>query len=180
MRTAWLILLAACLAIDLTGATVGFQVSDLGGGTFRYTYSISSFPACPCMGDALDLSFDPTVYKSLQAGQAEPSSDWSLLLFTPNTPPGAFGDYLATALVNSPSFAGPFTVEFTLQAGAHPGPQPFTIFDPNFTAITSGETIGITPPIPGLPEPSSLSLVVAGLLIGGVAGYARRRAHNRS
>lgn len=172
MRTVWLTLSAACLAMSASAATIEFQVSDLGGGNFRYTYSIASFTACPCLGDTLDLSFDPAIYSTVFNGHVAPATDWSFLLFPPNTPPGAFGDFLVQALVNNPSFAGPFSVDFTLQAGAHAGSQPFTIFDPNFSPITTGNT---TPLVSGVPEPATLSLAVAGALLAGVAGYARRR-----
>lgn len=174
MRMVSLTLVAGCLAVQLSGATIGFQASSLGGNTFRYTYSISGFTFQA--NQELDIFFDPLVYDTLFNGKA--SSDFNLLLFQPNNPPGTPGDYSATALVNNPSLAGPFSVDFTLKPGGQPGPQPFTIFDQNFTPITSGFT---TPQGVGVvPEPASLSLAFAGLFSGSLLWSVKRRARRKA
>jgi|ERR1039457_6037403 hypothetical protein len=176
MRIVWLALLAACLAVNVSAATIGFTSSNLGGGIFQYTYSISNLPACPpCLGETVDITFDPTVYASLVDGQANPATDWSLMLFQPDVPPGAFGDYFATALVSNPSLAGPFTVNVTLHPGAQLGPQAFTIYDANFNPIGFGTTSSST-----VPEPAGFPLTVTGTLIGAVCWYSRRRLARRA
>ena len=164
MRAISLTMFAAGLAAQLSGAAIQFEVSNLGGGTFQYTYSVTSFLPCTpsCAGDTLDLSFDGSVYNLLSNPVAQPSSDWSTTLFQPNTLPGLAGDFLVTALVDHPSLAGPLSVDFTLQQGGSPGSQPFTIFDANFNAVGSGET---TSGVTTSPEPANL-LLVAGALIG--------------
>ena len=157
MRMISLSLLVAGLAAHLSGATIEFQVSNLGGGNFRYTYTIASFVPCTpsCAGDTLDLSFPGSVYDVLSNPVAQPASDWTTQLFQPNALPGLAGDYLLTSNVSNPSLAGPFRIDFTLQPGAQPGSQPFTIFDANFNTLATGET---TPLITGVPEPASFSL----------------------
>ena len=173
MRIALLTVLAAGVAAQLSGATVGFQVTSLGGNTFRYNYFISGFMFQ--QNQELDIFFDPARYGMLFNGVAQPASDWSLLLFQPNNPPGAPGDYSLAARVNNPSLAGPFSVDFTFLGPVRPGPgsQPFTIFDQNFVPIQSGVT---TPQGQGaVPEPASFSLAMAGLILGGFWA-ARRRA----
>jgi hypothetical protein len=172
---------AACLAVNAPAATIAYTVSDLGGGTFQYTYSISgvTFSA----GETLDIAFNgmsmPGLggpYDALMAAQAGDSScsapgsctagtEWSLILFGPNSPPGSSGDYLATAQVSNPSLAGPFFANFTLQPGAQPGPQSFTIFDANFNAITSGETTAL---VSGVPEPATVWLTIAAMVVAGI------------
>jgi hypothetical protein len=173
MRIISLTLVAAGLAAHLSAAAIEFQVSSLGGGTFRYNYTISNLAPCPpmCAGTTIDLSFDGAVYNMLSNPVAQPASDWSTEVFQPNTLPGLAGDYLLTSKVNSPSLAGPFSIDFTLQPGAAPGPQPFTLFDTNFNVETTSET---TPLITGVPEPASFSLVAAAsLLLFGLAWKRR-------
>jgi hypothetical protein len=181
MKKVWLILLATCLAMGASGASIGYQLSSLGAGEFQYTYSISGLPS-PAQGDTLDISFSPTTFASLVSGQAGDSTcsspstctagtNWSLLLFPVNSPPGASGDYFATALVANPSLTGPFTADFTLEAGAQASSQPFTIYDSNFNVITTGTTTAVG--TPGVPEPTSLSLMAGGLLTG--LGWLRLR-----
>jgi len=167
-----LTLLAAGLAANVSGATVNFQVGNLGGGNFRYTYSLGGFSFAA--NDTLDISFNAAVYNTLFNGVAQPSSDWSLLVFQPNALPGLAGDYFLTASVNNPSLAGPFSVDFTLKPGAQPGSQAFTIFDPNFNTITSGQTTPVGTGM-GTPEPASFSLAMVGMLIAGVMWFTRRR-----
>ena len=186
MRTAWLTLLAAGLAITAKGATINFQVSNLGGGEFQYNYSISGLSLQA--GQSLDISFPGATYSALLAGEAGDSTcstpapcvgntgmNWMLLLLPPNSPPGGAGDYLATADINNPSLAGPFTADFTLEPGAQAGSQSYTIFDTNFNTIASGST---TPTGSGgagaVPEPASFPLALAGVLFLGVLRAVRR------
>ena len=168
MRRAGLALLIVCLAGSLMGGTISYDVSNLGGGTYMYTYSASGFP-CPCLGETVDIRFDPGVYASISNGQAKPATDWSLLLFQPDVPLGGFGDYFVTALVSNPSFAGPWTVDFTLKPGQQPSPQQFYIYDANFAELSTGTTVS------AIPEPGTVSLAIAGLLITSALAYARRR-----
>lgn len=192
MRTALAaVFAAACLAVDASAATIDYTVTDLGGGTFQYTYSISgvAFSA----GETLDIAFNGSPmaglggpYDALMAAQAGDSScsapgsctagtEWSLTLFAPNSPPGSSGDYLATAQVTNPSLAGPFFANFTLQPGGQPGPQSFTIFDSNFNAIDSGETTAL---VSGVPEPATVWLAIAGMVMAGIFSGARKRLKN--
>jgi hypothetical protein len=180
MRIGWLTTLTtlwmASLAGDVSGATILAQVSPLGGGTFKYTYSITTSPFVIQANDVIDITFDPTVYGILSNPIALPSSDWTASVDQPNVPfVGLNGDYFVLANVNNPSLVGPFTVDFTLQSGKQPGPQPFAILDANFNPIEgeSGQTIILGG---GVPEPASFSLAVVGVLIGVVLWKARRRA----
>jgi hypothetical protein len=173
MRTFWLALMAACLTANGWAATIQTTVTNLGGGASRYNYSINLQPGDTILTNyTLDISFDPTVFTNLSNGVAQPATDWSLLLLEPNTPfPGAFGDYLATAKVDNPSLAGPFSVDVTFAGTPGFYAQPFVLFDANFTPVTSGTTTTTTPTIP---EPHSAALMLIGLVAGYWFFYARK------
>ncbi len=155
----------ALLATNLSAGTIGTQISSLGGNAYRETFLISGFTFTA--GQELDIFFDPSLYGLLSNGVANPSSDWSLLLFQPNNPPGASGDYAATVLVNNPSLAGPFRVDFTyLGTGQPSGQLSYTVFNSDFSVNTTGVT--------GAPEPSALAMAAIGLIALGAFWLARR------
>jgi hypothetical protein len=178
MRKAWLTAAAACLAANLSAATITTQITSLGGNLYREAFSINGLTVA--MNDSLDIAFDPTQYGTLSNGVAMPSSNWSVTLNQPNVPfPGLNGDYIITALVNNPSLAGPFSVDVTFLGMGQPnGVNSFTLFDSNFNPVPggSGTTAG---PQSGVPEPATFPLVGAGLWISAVL-LRRRSAHKRS
>lgn len=162
-----LVMLAGLLAAKLPAATILFDVTDLGGGVFRYNYAVSGLSLL--QGQELDISFDPAVYASLSNGVAPNAFD--LLLFQPGSPPGAKGVYSAAALVNHPPLTGTFSVDFTLTRAGRPGPQPYTItsFDTDgMHTVESGSTV------PAVPEVGNVFLSGTGLLICGLFGFVRR------
>src|ERR1035441_5795594 len=162
----WTILLAGQLA----AGTVGYQVSGLGGNVYRYEFFPSNLNLLTYQ--ELDIQFDPTFFGSLFNGVAD--SDFRLLLLQPNNPPGAVGDYSALALVDSPSLAGPFSVDVRWLGSGVPGGLPYLLhqFDgsgQNLGTISSGSLVVETP------EPASWLLGGIGLVIGGFLGKGRRR-----
>src|SRR5437588_331544 len=83
-----------------------------------------------------------------------PPSVISLILFQPNNPPGATGDYIALAQVNNPPLTGPFSVVFVFKGMGTPGAQPFVVeqFDQNgnFVPCVGSACVSGTPaPITG-------------------------------
>ena len=170
-----LTLSAAVLAANLSAAAiVQFQVTDLGGTLHRYNYSVSGYAFQ--QNQELAISFAPALYGTLSNGVA--GSGFSLLLLQPNNPPGVSGDYSALALMNNPSLAGPFRVDFIFNGSGTPGAQPFLVnqYDQsgNFiSTISSGVT---TPSGPSVPEPRSFSLAGVALLVGGALWTVRRRS----
>jgi hypothetical protein len=167
----WLPVWAGILAGSLNAAAIQFQVTNLGLNSYRYNYTLSGFTLQA--NQELDIRFDPTVYASISNGVAP--SDYDLLLLQPNNPPGTAGDYRAFALVNNPSLAGLFSVDFTLQNGASPGSQQFFINQYSqagflITSTPSGFTTS------AIPEPATLSLGCLALILGGVARAARRKS----
>ena len=167
------LVVAGLLALDLNAGTIRYTISELGPGTpgFRYTYTLNGFELHK--NQELDIRFDPAIFGSLFNGQA--GAGFDLILLQPNNPVGAFGDYSALALVENPSLAGPFSVDFTLSGTGPPAAQPYFInqYDDAGTfvgTIASGRTVG------AVPEPATLALGVVGLLSVGVWWAVRRRS----
>jgi len=162
-------------SISIQAATVGFTVSSLGGSNFRYTYDFTSLSLLA--NQEVDVRFAPALYSTLTNGVA--GSGFSLAVFQPNNPPGAFGDYAALALINNPPLTGPFRVDFTFLGSGTPGFQPFVInqYDAagNFLRVVdSGNTFSPSAPIP---EPATWLLGAAGLILA--AKSVRRRTRSQ-
>lgn len=170
--TIWLSLWAGVVAGNLTAATIEYQVTNLGGTSYRYDYFISGVSFL--MNQGFDIQFPYPQYGALSNGVA--GSDFTLYLLQPNNPSGAPGHYTAVANMDGASLAASFRVDFVFPSGV-PGAQSFTIdqYDSlgGFVSnISSGTT---TPFVAGVPEPGSLGLVGLVLLMGLVIWTVRRR-----
>ena len=165
-RIGWLALLAGFLAGGLSAGIIGTTDTFLSGNTWHEVITFQGFTFTT--GESVEIHYPVAQYGALSNGVAQPSNNWSLLLFQPGNPAGADGIYSLQALVNNPSFAGPFSVDFTyLGPGSPNGQHPFNILDSNFNVIDSGIT--------GIPEPSSISILALGALMIGIGYRARRR-----
>jgi hypothetical protein len=180
-------ILTSLITSGLTASSIKTNLSNAGTNGFgetvyEYDYIITGLDLL--QNQELAIQFDPSIYKELSNGVAP--ATFSLLLFQPNLPPGASGEYSALSTVDHPSMTGPFSVQFTLTdlgmiLRNELGPQVFVVnkYDSNggFVGIvTSGSTS------PGanntVPEPSSLSLTSVGLMLSGVGWALRRRLVN--
>src|ERR1700682_2860787 len=164
----WLPLWIGLLGTNLHAAAIQFQVTPLGGTSFRYTYFLSGFMFQA--NQALDIQFNPSLYGTLSNGMV--GSGFSPLLLQPNNPPGTTGDYIALAQVNNPPLTGPFSVDFLFKGMGTPGAQPWVVdqFDQNFNFIPcTGPACGsgTTTPVGSttIPEPGSFSLGGVALLM---------------
>jgi hypothetical protein len=183
-------------SFSLSATAIQYQVTS-NGTTGTYQYFISGFVANqPCPNNTaiqcsnqIDIQFDPTMFVQISNGVAP--AGFNLLLFQPNNPPQAPGDYSALALVNNPSLAGPFSVDFTFNPATSSGVpcsstpdfcQKFSIksFDSNgfFEGVAEPAPELTTPLVSGVPEPASLSLSGAGLIIGVLWVFATRKRPN--
>jgi hypothetical protein len=162
------IFLFGLTALPLNAGIIQYQVTGLGGSSFRYDYQFSDFTLQAFQ--EVEISFDPALYSNLRNPAA--GSDFGLVLAQPLNPPGTAGFYSILAQVNNPSLAGPFRVEFDYLGGGQPGTQPYALNQ--FTAgglfdhtIETGAT--------GVPEPANIALTVTGLLCGLLLLTRRRR-----
>lgn len=177
------LILSILPVFGLSAATmVEYQVSTSGtSGTYQYFISgftgvspCANNPTLQCNNE-IDIQFAVGTFVSISNGVAP--ADFSLLLFQPNNPPQADGDYSAFANVANPSLAGPFSVNFTLTGAAAPGAQTFFIeqFDSNGFfegSTTGGTTLRNTGAVP---EPSSWQLTGVVFIIGGLMLAARSK-----
>lgn len=165
----------------MQAGTITYQVASLGthngSPAYRYTYTLSGFDFFA--NEELDIRFSASLYGELFDGKA--GSDFDLLLFDPNSPPGADGDYSALALVNHASLNGNFYVDFTWLGQGLPGSQPYFLFDDSGSSsvqVGSGQTVAapVTSPVP---EPSGAIPLTLSAAAAAALSY-RRRARLRS
>ncbi len=140
-----ILLLSALLAVSLSASPIlQYQVTT-NGTTGTYHYFLSGFDFLA--NQELDIQFGQlgsnNLFGQLSNGKAPAAFD--LMLFQPNNPPQAPGDYSALALVDHPSLTGTFSVDFTLTGTGVPAAQFFTIsqFDSNgmfVSQLASGTT----------------------------------------
>jgi hypothetical protein len=172
-----MLLLSALVVCGVSAdVTIDFQVTT-SGATGAYQYFVSGFTAMqPCTdnpsldcSDEIDIDFNATVFSAISNGVAP--AGFSLLLFQPNNPPQAPGDYSALAVVANPASA-PFSVDFALTGAGTPGPQTFSINEfANTTGLFEGVAQGpelTTPLVSTVPEPASLWLVGTVMIIVGI------------
>ena len=172
-----IVLLTILFAASLPATTIQYQVTT-NGLTGTYEYFVSGFTALqPCPNDPLtqcsneiDIQFDPAIFSQISNGVAPAGFD--LLLFQPNDPPQAAGDYSALAVSSSPDLAGRFSVDFTLINPVVPDGQQFFIESFDNSGLFQGfaEPPGFTTQLASnVPEPADIWLSGVGVLLFGVS-----------
>lgn len=175
-----LLRLAVCagmLAVTMPAASVVYTVTDLqttNGNNqplYRYVYNLIGVPLQ--QNQALEIQFEVSQFAALSNPVAPGTNNnpFSLLLFQPNSPPGAAGVYSLYAVLANPSMLGTFSVDVAFIGGGTPGSQQFFVnqYDSNqefLSQVTSGFTSAS-----GVPEPSSVVMGLTGL----AAVYLARR-----
>jgi hypothetical protein len=169
--------IALMAAANLGAITVSYEVTSLGLDLYQMDYTVSGIQFQ--MNQELDIRFDPALFDALSNGSAGPGFD--VLLLQPGNPPGAFGDFSAMALVNSPSLSSVFRVNVIYHGAGKPGAQPFVInqFDANgrFVSVVGGGNT--QSPLTFAPEPRSVFFTLAGLLFCFVLRPVARRQEAR-
>lgn len=150
----------------VTAATIQYEVQNISGSTWEYTYTVSGYTFGD--GEGFRIFFDYLAYGSFPLTPTSPNVDWDVLAIDPDVPLLGDGVYDAFALIGAPSLADPFIVQFTWLGPGLPGTQIFEIYDANFSTIASES--GMTSPIP---EPATLLLLSSGL--AGIVATKRSR-----
>lgn len=168
MRTLCLFLLGVALPFGIvSAASVGYEVTDLGGNDFRYSYTFTGITLQA--QQEIDIRFDPALFGALSNAVAPPQFD--LLVLQPDNPPGSFGDYSILSFINAPDLGGTFSVDVEFLGVGKPGAQPFFINQYDATGVLILSTPGgLTQKRqsgdPGdVPEPATLWLVAGSLFV---------------
>lgn len=153
--------------------SIQYQATELSSstGSWQYAYEVKGFDFLS--GDWFFIDFGNQLYANLQDQPPAPNADWFVLTIPPS-PPLWPGEYGASALIDAPSLAAPFTVTFTWLGGVQslPGAQTFTVYDSAFNVLaTSG-----TSPLNGSPPSNSVPLPGTAWLCGvGLVGLLAHR-----
>ena len=149
--------------------TVFYNVSNISGNTWEYSYTISNDMLTVDI-EEFTIFFDVGLYENLVA--ASPPAGWDPLVIEPDPfiPDDGFYDALALSVGIAPDDSlGGFNVQFDYLGAGVPGDQFFDIVDPvTFMSLDSGFTQVV-------PVPAAIWLFGSGLVgILGV-GAARHR-----
>jgi hypothetical protein len=180
VKAAFLVALVGANASATTILYTTEVVGTTGGGEvlYRVTYDLTDVQFL--LNQELDLRFSPSVFNSI-LNPVAPVGLFDVLLLQPNNPPGAFGDYSLMALVDNPSVAGPFSVEFTLVNGqSFPETQPFFFnqLDSNGAVIAlleSGSALGVPTSDDPIPEPRTIMMAFTGIIGVWILGKRTQR-----
>ena len=156
---------AQAIAISYTA----IDIPDIVPGEDLWTYKYQVTDASFASGEGFSIFFDPALYGMVEVNPPPVNGDWDILTTQPSTALPAPGIYDALALIDGPSLADPFQVSFTWLGKGAPGAQSFVRYDAGFTTIASGTTVPV-------PEPSTLSLMLAALGVLGLGSCCRRPA----
>ncbi len=149
-------------------APILYEVTNLSGSTWEYTYTIENEETFPI--EEFTIWFDLGVYENLQL-TGSPSLDWDGFVAQPDIflPDDGFADWFALgALINPGETLSGFSVSFDYLASGTPGTQFFELIDPlTFDSITDGFTqLKVNNPVP---LPGTFALLSLGLaLVGGL------------
>jgi hypothetical protein len=171
------VLAVAALLPSISHATsVTYDVQNLGGTTWEYTYTVAN----DTLGfdiEEFTIWFDVGLYENLSA-TATPA-DWDPLTIEPDPgiPDDGFYDALALVAGIAPGDSlGGFSVSFDFLGAGTPGAQLFEIVDPfTFDVLDDGRTESAAGgPGPGTAIPEPATAVLLGLGIAGVLPLRRQ------
>jgi hypothetical protein len=176
-RLACALTLLAASAVNVAApVSVDYSLTSLAApGRYQYSYTLTNVSlATPVSWFSVD--FDPALFD--EASLAITSTglgNWTEQIL--GSVPGLPALYDAYKTKGTPvgigDFEAGFKIEFTWLGAGTPGNQAFTVYDPATLAVldTGLTTLVGVPPPTGIPEPSSLMLVL--LALGTTAALSR-------
>jgi len=175
MTTRKLLVGLSLFALAQTGFanTIFFTVDNLGGNAWEYNYTLSHTGAAgdPTL-EAFSIFFDLGLYENLSVSGSP--ADWDSIVFQPDPglpDDGIFDSFALVVGIDPGEIVAGFSVIFDFLGVGAPGEQFFEFYDPfDFSVIADGIT---ELQAVSVPEPASLSLFAAGLMI--IAFGMRRR-----
>lgn len=171
-----LLIIATCLRVAQAGG-ISYRTTLIDAATNRwsYTYDLADYRLYTTVnfmtGEVLDFVFNTNLYADLALLPEGPGADWSAMVIQPDPSLPAFGYYDLQAQVDNPSTTGPFTVAFTWLGDGAPGRQAFQVYGADYSFYTGSVTEAV-------PEPGSLSLLLAGIVVA-LARVAAARGKGR-
>jgi hypothetical protein len=160
-----LVLLFAGVSFGVIGevdldSEIWFEVTDLGGGRWQYTYDVSNINIGAGIAE-FTIYFAPGIYDNLAVETGGIlAATWDEIVWDPVAGVGVDGAYDALAGLSpiAPAMtASGFSVSFDWLGEGTPGQQWYEIIDPDTSAtIDSGQTV---------PEPAMLLLLGLGAII---------------
>jgi MYXO-CTERM domain-containing protein len=165
--------LALMPTMPVGASMIGYEVTDLGSGAWRYSYTVTNDTLAVAV-DEFTIYFEPGSYRNL-TNPAAPVP-WDAIAVEPDAalPDDGFFDAVvfdvADALLPGVAVAG-FSIDFEFLGTGTPGAQQFDFFDSR--SLSSALDTGTTQlAAVAVPEPPSPTLFVAALV---ALGLLRRR-----
>ena len=149
------------LASHRAEAGLTYQAVPLGGLQWKYIYHVDGVFSA---GDGFNLLYDFPKYASLAVTVPLNTTNW--FQTTPVTDPSAAGPGIVNFIANVPisGVGGDFEVAFDWTVQGSPGSQTYELFDGNTLVAKSFQTTPTGAGVP-VPEPGTMPLVLAGLLL---------------
>jgi hypothetical protein len=156
--------------------TLYYDLADLpdnnpGEDLWAYTYFVNGFSFQT--NEGFSIFFDHQLYANLSNPQPSVSPIWSVIAVQPDVLLQAPGFLDALALVNSPSYQGPFEVTFQWLGTGIPGGQTFYTYNSSFTPTFSAVS---AVPEPGTGLLASFSIL---FLLGQRVLHSRKMKHSQ-
>ena len=167
----------ACCSIPLEAAhatLIDSHFVQLAGPSWTVDFTVTNDGVVPSIGE-FTVFFDEHMFSNLTIISSPVA--WDTITAQPDAgiPAAGFMDSLALApahFLAAGQSQGGFKLAFTLLNGSTLGALPYDIVNENFQMINSGNTtFSVTPAVP---ETSTLSLLVCGLLLVGLAAVRPR------
>lgn len=166
--------IAMTIGSHSTNAALKYEAVDvpdtiIGVDRMKYTYHLDgAFTAF----QGFTLIYDSTLHANLSV-TTPLGVDWDQVISQPGLPGTFDGLQFNTALADIADATATFEVEFGWSGIGLPGSQPYELFDDQFNLISASRTTPFAV-MASVPEPDTLLLVLAGLLL------LRRQTQRRS